>query len=131
VDVEAIEQHFPAAEMERMMKIQEAISEAMAGRLTWMRAAEIIGITDRLNECVDESLRRHFTNYDCKTCALPGPLALLNGKLLAAAENAGFDALITVDQNLPKQQNVAYPRTVDRCTERAHNEHKRAHNEHR
>jgi hypothetical protein len=63
--------------------------------------------------------------------ASPGPLALLNGKLLAAAENAGFDALITVDQNLPKQQNVAYPRTVDRCTERAHNEHKRAHNEHR
>jgi hypothetical protein len=45
--VEAIEQQFPAAEMERVMKIQEVILKAMAGKLKWWEAAEIIGVTDR------------------------------------------------------------------------------------
>src|SRR3954453_16057657 len=33
--------------MERIMKLQEGILRAMAGKLTWMAAAEIIGVTDR------------------------------------------------------------------------------------
>src|SRR3954454_22503083 len=33
--------------MERIMKLQEVILRAMAGKLTWMAAAEIIGVTDR------------------------------------------------------------------------------------
>jgi transposase len=33
--------------MERMMKLQEVILKAMAGNLTWVAAAEIIGVTDR------------------------------------------------------------------------------------
>jgi transposase len=33
--------------MERMMKVQEVILKAMAGRLKWWEAAEIIGVTDR------------------------------------------------------------------------------------
>ena len=45
--MEAIEQQIPAAEMERMMKLQEVILKAMAGKLTWIAAAEIIGVTDR------------------------------------------------------------------------------------
>jgi hypothetical protein len=60
-----------------------------------------------LDECVDESLRHHFANYNCQTCRFAGFGGLANGKLLAAAERAGFDVLITVDQNLPHQQNVA------------------------
>ena len=35
------------AEMERMMKVQEVISKAMAGSLKRWEAAGIIGITDR------------------------------------------------------------------------------------
>jgi hypothetical protein len=31
---------------------------------------------------------------------------LKNGRLLEAAEDAGFDVLITVDQNIPDQQNL-------------------------
>jgi transposase len=46
-DVEAIQQQFPGAEMERAMKIQEVILKAMAGKLKWWEAAEIIGVTDR------------------------------------------------------------------------------------
>jgi hypothetical protein len=32
---------------------------------------------------------------------------LKNGRLLEAAEAAGFQVLITVDQNIPDQQNLA------------------------
>ncbi|MGO9256227.1 MAG: hypothetical protein ACLQU1_08000 [Bryobacteraceae bacterium] len=32
---------------------------------------------------------------------------LKNGRLLEAAEDAGFEALITVDQSIPDQQNLA------------------------
>jgi hypothetical protein len=35
---------------------------------------------------------------------------LKNGRLLDAAESAGFDVLITVDQSIPDQQNVALRR---------------------
>jgi transposase len=45
--VEAIGEQFSTAEMERVMKIQEVILKAMAGKLKWWEAAEIIGVTDR------------------------------------------------------------------------------------
>ncbi|HEY6344689.1 MAG TPA: hypothetical protein VIY49_24605 [Bryobacteraceae bacterium] len=36
-----------AAEMERMMEVQEVILGAVAGKLKWWNAAEIVGVTDR------------------------------------------------------------------------------------
>jgi transposase len=44
-----VEQHqqYPAAEMERMMKIQEVLLRAMAKKIIWWQAAEIMGVTDR------------------------------------------------------------------------------------
>ncbi len=45
--MESTEQQFPAAEMERVMKIQGVILKAMAGKLKWWEAAEIIGVTHR------------------------------------------------------------------------------------
>lgn len=41
------DQQVSIAETERMMKIQEVVLKAMAGKLKWWEAAEIIGITDR------------------------------------------------------------------------------------
>jgi hypothetical protein len=38
---------YSRAAMERMMKVQEVILQAMAKRITWYQAAEIIGISDR------------------------------------------------------------------------------------
>lgn len=38
---------YPRAAMERAMKVQEVILRAMAKRITWWQAAEIIGISDR------------------------------------------------------------------------------------
>src|SRR3954469_4246534 len=38
---------YSAAEMERMMKVQDVLLKAMARKITWWAAAEIIGVTDR------------------------------------------------------------------------------------
>jgi hypothetical protein len=40
-------------------------------------------------------------------CAIRRSSWTKNGRLLEAAEAAGFDVLITVDQNIPDQQNLA------------------------
>ncbi|HKH19756.1 MAG TPA: ISNCY family transposase [Gammaproteobacteria bacterium] len=57
--MEAIEQQFPPAEMERLMKIQEVILKAMAGKLKWWEAAEIIGVTDRTMRRWREQYQEH------------------------------------------------------------------------
>ena len=44
--MESITEQVPAAEIERMMKIQEVILKAMARQLKWWEAAEIVGVTD-------------------------------------------------------------------------------------
>ena len=59
-----------------------------------------------LDECLDEGLRHQFGELDCQTCRYSGFKGLSNGKLLAAAEAAGFDVLVTVDQNLAYQQRM-------------------------
>lgn len=38
---------YAARALERAMKIQEVITRAMAGKINWLQAAEIVGITDR------------------------------------------------------------------------------------
>jgi transposase len=57
--VEATEAQFPAAETERVMKIQEVILKAMAGKLKWWEAAEIIGVTDRTMRRWRERYQEH------------------------------------------------------------------------
>lgn len=60
-----------------------------------------------IDECIDERLRLRFPGHDCQTARFAGMAGLKNGRLLDAAEAAGFDVLITVDQNIPEQQNLA------------------------
>jgi transposase len=57
--VEADEQQVPAAEMERMMKAQEVILKAAAGKLKWWEAAEIMGVTDRTMRRWRDRLNEH------------------------------------------------------------------------
>src|ERR1035437_9044901 len=59
-----------------------------------------------IDECVDERLRLLFPGYDCQTVRFAGLAGLKNGRLLKAAETAGFDVLITVDRHIPDQQNL-------------------------
>jgi hypothetical protein len=59
-----------------------------------------------LDECIDEALRHCLTGHDCQTCRYAGFRGLANGKLLSAAEQSGFEVLITVDRNMPFQQSL-------------------------
>ncbi|MGA2136628.1 MAG: DUF5615 family PIN-like protein [Bryobacteraceae bacterium] len=59
-----------------------------------------------IDECVDERLRLLFPGHECHTARFANLAGLKNGRLLEAAEAAGFDVLITVDQNIPDQQNL-------------------------
>jgi predicted nuclease of predicted toxin-antitoxin system len=60
-----------------------------------------------IDECIDERLRFLFPGHDCQTARFAKLAGLKNGRLLEAAEAAGFDVLITADQNIPDQQNLA------------------------
>ena len=51
-------------------------------------------------------LRRHLLGHDVDTSAELGWSQRENGELIAGAEDAGYDALITTDQNLRYQQNL-------------------------
>jgi hypothetical protein len=60
-----------------------------------------------IDECVDERLRLLFPAHDCQTARFANLAGLKNGRLLDAAVAGGFDVLITVDQHIPDQQNLA------------------------
>lgn len=68
---------YPRAAMERTMKVQEVILRAMAKKITWWQAAEIIGISDR-------SMRRWRERY----------------------EQHGYDGLIDRRRGRPSQKRV-------------------------
>jgi predicted nuclease of predicted toxin-antitoxin system len=59
-----------------------------------------------LDECLDERLRHEFSGCDCQTARYAQLAGLKNGNLILAAEAAGFDVIVTVDQNIPYQQNL-------------------------
>jgi len=59
-----------------------------------------------IDECVDERARLLFPDHDCQTARYANLAGLKNGRLLDAAEAAGFEVLITVDQHIPEQQNL-------------------------
>lgn len=59
-----------------------------------------------LDECVDERLRKLFAPHDCQTARYARMAGLKNGELLSAAESAGFEVIVTVDQNIPFQQDL-------------------------
>ena len=65
-----------------------------------------------LDECVDERLRHEFLNHDCQTARYAGLAGLKNGELLAAAEAAGFEVVVTVDQSISYQQNLTAQRVA-------------------
>jgi transposase len=52
-------QQYSAAETERVMKLQDVLLKAMAKKITWWAAAEIIGVTDRTMRRWRERLEIH------------------------------------------------------------------------
>jgi hypothetical protein len=59
-----------------------------------------------LDECVPARLKRALPTHHVSTVPQEGWSGIKNGRLLALAATA-FDAFITVDKNLPYQQNTS------------------------
>jgi len=59
-----------------------------------------------LDECVTRFLKRDFVGHEVSTVEDAGLKGLENGDLLKAAAGI-FDVLVTVDRNIPHQQNLS------------------------
>lgn len=59
-----------------------------------------------LDECVDQRLAAAIHGHEVRTVPGVGWAAVANGELLGRAQHE-FDAFVTVDRNLPFQQDVS------------------------
>lgn len=59
-----------------------------------------------IDECMPKKLKREFPDHTVATVREMGWFGKINGELLGVASGK-FDVLITVDKNMPHQQNVA------------------------
>jgi hypothetical protein len=59
---------YTQAAMERAMKVQEVMLQAMAKKISWWQAAEILGISDRLLTCYE-----HLTELGVSKLIDPSP----------------------------------------------------------
>jgi hypothetical protein len=59
-----------------------------------------------LDECVPRPLKRELSEHTVNTVSEMGWSGIENGELLALIRGAGFEAFVTVDQNLAYQQNL-------------------------
>jgi hypothetical protein len=59
-----------------------------------------------LDECIDWRFGREIIGHEVRTARQMGWATIKNGELLALASGA-FDVFLTVDRNLPSQQNLA------------------------
>jgi hypothetical protein len=60
-----------------------------------------------LDECLPRDLQKHLVGYDCQTVPKAGFAGKANGELLVLAERSGWQVLLTMDQGMPYQQNLA------------------------
>jgi len=60
-----------------------------------------------LDHNLDRRLKNHLTEYETATTQEQNWADVLNGELLALAEENGFDVLLTADTNIKSQQNLS------------------------
>jgi predicted nuclease of predicted toxin-antitoxin system len=60
-----------------------------------------------LDECLPLDFRQSFDDHETHTVQWAGLKGKKNGELLRMAELAGYEVLLTVDQGIPHQQNLA------------------------
>lgn len=60
-----------------------------------------------IDECVPHDIRLHLPGHSAATVTYIGWSGKKNGELLALMAANGFEVLLTVDQNLRHQQNLA------------------------
>lgn len=66
-----------------------------------------------LDECLPEDLKDFISGHEVSTAGDMGWKGIKNGELMKRASESGFDVLLTVDKNLPHQQNPGkYPLSI-------------------
>ncbi len=60
-----------------------------------------------LDHNLDRRLKNHLAEYETVTTQEQGWADVLNGELLALAEENGFNVLLTADANIKSQQNLS------------------------
>lgn len=75
-----------------------------------------------LDNCVPRPFLRHLPGHAVLHCSHVGWERLSNGKLLTAAENAGFQAIVTVDQGIRFQQDMTGRQIAIICLEVVRND---------
>jgi len=60
-----------------------------------------------LDECLPRKLKNAFTSHVCQTVPKAGLAGQKNGRLLALAEQSGYQLFVSIDKGLPYQQNLA------------------------
>jgi hypothetical protein len=60
-----------------------------------------------LDECLPKDYRKYLIGHECEIVARAGFAGKANGELLVLAEQAGWQVLLTMDQGMPYQQNLA------------------------
>jgi predicted nuclease of predicted toxin-antitoxin system len=66
-----------------------------------------------LDECLPEDLTDLISGHEVSTTGEMGWKGIKNGELMRRASESGFEAFLTVDKNLPHQQNTAkYPLAI-------------------
>ena len=63
-----------------------------------------------LDECLPLDFRHSFPTHDAHTAQWAGFKGKKNGELLRAAEVAGYNVLLTVDQGIPHEQHPSGPK---------------------
>lgn len=58
-----------------------------------------------LDECLPVDFRHCFPGHEAHTVQWAGLKGKKNGELVAAAEAAGYQVLLTVDQGIPRQHH--------------------------
>ncbi len=58
-----------------------------------------------LDECLPIDFRHSFAGHKAHTVQWAGLKSKKNGELLLAAESAGYEVFVTVDQGIPHQQS--------------------------
>ena len=60
-----------------------------------------------LDECLPRDLRHELRDHEAHTVQWAGFKGMNNGALLRAAESAGYEVLLTVDEGIPYQISAA------------------------
>ena len=108
---------YSAAEMERMMKVQDVLLKAMAKKITWWAAAEILGVTDRTMRRWREKLEKDgyaglADRRKGKPSAQRIPLATIE-KVLGLYKETYYDLNIRhFHEKLRDEHQVGGPRVI-------------------